>query len=100
MRSLTSSLLKHGAIITTEAKAKELRKHFEPLVTKAKKEMTLARRRQLMSDLLHKDDISALLSVAKANAKRAGGYLRLTRLPSNRHDAAAIMRIDIIDSEK
>ncbi|MEX1111960.1 MAG: 50S ribosomal protein L17 [Candidatus Andersenbacteria bacterium] len=97
MQNLTSSLLRHGAIVTTEAKAKELRKHVEPLITRAKLEMTLANRRLLTSRLLHKEDLDTLAEIAKANSKRAGGYLRLTHLPVTRADSAPQMRVELID---
>jgi large subunit ribosomal protein L17 len=96
MRLLTSSLLEHGAITTTEAKAKELRGHFEPLVTRAKQELTLANRRLLIAKLEHKADLPTLLEVAKRNEKRPGGYLRITKLPVKRSDAAHMAHIEIL----
>lgn len=100
MQGLTGSLLEHGSIVTTEAKAKELRKHFEPLVTMAKQELTLANRRRLISSLMHKADLGALVEVAKKQAKRPGGYLRITKLPVTRTDAAHMARIDILEESK
>lgn len=97
LMNLSSSLLEHGTIVTSEAKAKELRKFIEPLITKAKQEASLHMRRQLLSALPNKTDVGKLLAVAKANEKRPGGYLRLTRLPVTGGDAARKMRIDIID---
>lgn len=97
LANLSSSLLEHGSIVTSEAKAKELRKFIEPLITKAKQETGLHVRRQLLSQLPRKADAKRLLAVAKANEKRPGGYVRLTRLPLTGGDAAAKMRVDIID---
>lgn len=97
LQNLSSSLLRHGAIVTSEAKAKELRKFLEPLITKAKRETTLHVRRQLGAALLHKADVERLLAVAQANAKRPGGYLRLTHLPLVQGDAAAQMRVEFVD---
>lgn len=99
MQNLTSSLLEHGSIVTTEAKAKELRKHIEPLITKAKRDLTLANRRLLLSLLLHDKDLQPLVDIAQANKERTGGYLRLTRLPNTRADAAQEMRVDIISGK-
>ncbi len=96
MRLLTSSLLEHGAITTSEAKAKELRRHFEPLVTRAKQELTLANRRLLISELAHKKELPLLVEVAKKNEKRPGGYLRITKLPVTRSDAAHMAHIEIL----
>lgn len=96
MKGLISSLLEHGAIVTGEAKAKELRRHFEPLITRARAELTLANRRLLISGLMHKEDLPALIEVGKKNAKRPGGYLRITKLPITRTDAARMARIEIL----
>ena len=100
LQNLTSGLLTHGSIVTSEAKGKELRKFLEPLITKAKREVSLSIRRQLLAELLHKSDVTHLISVAQANAKRPGGYLRLTKLPQTRGDAARQVRVDIIDFGK
>ncbi|MDA1169120.1 MAG: 50S ribosomal protein L17 [bacterium] len=100
MQNLVSSLLAHGSIVTTEAKAKELRKHFEPLITKAKEELTLANRRRLISSLMHKTDLKGLVEVAKKQATRPGGYLRITKLPITRTDAAHMARVDIMEESK
>jgi large subunit ribosomal protein L17 len=99
LRSLSVSLLTHGAIVTTEAKAKELRTFFEPLVTKAREEATLHRRRQLLS-ALPKPQVEQLLEVAKKHQTRPGGYLRLTRVPATRQDASKMMKVTIIGYEK
>lgn len=96
-RGLTSQLLEHGSIVTTQTKAKALRRHFEPLVTEAKQDLTLHRRRNLLRKLAAPGDLDALRAVAKANEKRTGGYLRLTRLPITRHDGAPEVRIELVD---
>ncbi len=97
MKSLISALLLHGSIVTTEAKAKEIRVYCEPLITKAKKGEELANRRALLSATGKKADVERLFVVGKANSKRNGGYLRLTRLPHRRGDNSVMMRVDIID---
>lgn len=94
---LMAALLKHGSIVTTEAKAKELRRYCEPLITKAKQGQSLHVRRQLLSRLSTKANVERMLAVGQASSKRPGGYLRLTRLPGYRQDNAVMMRVDIID---
>lgn len=98
LKNLNSSLLEHRSIITTAAKAKELRKFFEPLVTEARGELTLHRRRRLLKKLIRKEDLGRLLEIAKLHEGRPGGYLRLTKLPLTRMDAASLVRIDIIET--
>jgi len=100
LQNLASGLLSHGSIVTSEAKGKELRRFLEPLITKAKREVSLSIRRQLLSELLHKNDVTQLLAVAKASAQRAGGYLRLTKLPVQRGDGSRQVRVDILDFGK
>lgn len=96
LRNLTDALLKHKSIVTTQAKGKELRMFFEPLVTKAKGELTLARRRKLLETLQSKEALAELVAIAKENEDRPGGYLRLTNLPRTRSDYAKEVRVDIV----
>lgn len=98
-KGLTSDLLMHGSLVTTSAKAKELRRHFEPLVTRAKTASTLHQRRVLRSRLGHARDLASLLRIGQTLKTRPGGYLRLTRLPRERQDGALRVRVDIIDYE-
>lgn len=95
LRNLTASLLQKGSLVTTSAKAKELRVYFERLISDARGEVTLAKRRRLLRKI-KKGDLAQLLEVAKAQSKRPGGYLRLTRLPKTRSDGAEESRVDIL----
>lgn len=82
MRSLAIALIEKGTIITTEAKAKELRGYVEKLVTQGKKD-TLAARRVVSSRLGNPKTsvISKLFGdIAKGYAERKGGYTRVTKL--------------------
>lgn len=82
LRGLALSLIEHGKIHTTEAKAKELRPYVEKLITKGKND-TVASRRLVMSLLgePHTDVVSKLFSdVAKRYTERNGGYTRIIKL--------------------
>jgi large subunit ribosomal protein L17 len=82
LRGLTISLLEHGKIKTTEAKAKELRPYVEKLITKGKKD-TMTTRRHLMSTLGEPSTkvVNKLFGdIAKKYADRPGGYTRITKL--------------------
>lgn len=94
-RNLTDALLEHGSIVTSEARGKELRGFFEPLLTDAKGELTLARRRRLLATV-SATGLSRLVDRAKQHSTRPGGYLRLTRLPRQRGDFAKTVRIDFV----
>ncbi len=82
MRGLALSLIEHGKIQTTEAKAKELRPYVEKLITKGKTD-TVATRRLIMSRLgePHTDVVNKLFTdIAKKYADRTGGYTRIIKL--------------------
>lgn len=99
MRGLCAGLLEHGSIVTTKTKARELRMFIEPLITEARKELTLHRRRSLLSKLGQKDSLPALIEIAKDNAKRDGGYTRITQLGSYQGDGASMVRVDFSAQE-
>jgi len=80
MRSLARSLVLHEAIVTTVAKAKELRPYVEKLVT-ASKAGTLASRRTVTERLGSGEAVKKLHDTfAKRYDKRAGGFVRIVRL--------------------
>lgn len=97
MRTMSSSLLEHGSLVTTEAKAKELRQFIEPLITAAKKEWTSSRRQHLARNFFTPVSVATLHTVADAARERRGGYLRLTKLPARFHDNVRRVKVDIID---
>lgn len=99
LRGLTSSLLEHGSLVTTRPKAKELQKYIEPLITKGKQELTLHVRRQLLQ-VMPAQDVPRLVAVSKEQQDRPGGYTRITKLVTRRHDNAAMVRVDLVDSPK
>lgn len=82
LRGLALSLIEHGKIKTTEAKAKELRPYVERLVTSAKEGSVAARRR--VSTRLGEpttDAVSKLFSdIAPKYKERAGGYTRIIKM--------------------
>lgn len=96
MRSLMRSLVIHESITTTEAKAKELRKFIEPLVTKAKTN-TLATRRLLAADIGDSTAAKKLVEViAPAHKDRKGGYTRVVKLPLRKTDGAKMASIQFV----
>ena len=82
LRGLALSLLEHGKIKTTDAKARELRPYVEKLITKGKTD-SVASRRLVQSALgePHTDVVSKLFTdISKRYADRNGGYTRITKL--------------------
>ena len=82
MRGLALSLLAHGKIKPTEAKAKELRSYVEKLITKGKTD-TLASRKLVLSSLGQPDTkvVTKLFSdIAPKYVDRKGGYTRIIKM--------------------
>ncbi len=80
LRSLARSLVLHESIVTTVAKAKELRPFIETLVTRSK-EGTLAGQRAVSARLNSAEATRKLHdTLAKRFAERQGGYTRIIRL--------------------
>ena len=91
------SLIMHKRITTTLAKAKELKKYVEPLITKAKEDSTNSRR-VVFSYLQNKEAIKELFStVAEKVGDRPGGYTRIIKLGTRQGDAAQICFIELVD---
>lgn len=81
VRSLAEALILKERILTTEARAKELRAIVEPMITKAKKP-TLAVRRALIAELGNRERVAKKLidTLAPRFAERKGGYTRITKV--------------------
>lgn len=97
LKALTSSLVQHGSLITTEAKGRELISYAEPLLREGKQELTLHRRRRLLSKLARQEDLPALLEISEAAKERTSGWIRLTKMPRRQGDGAKLVRVEIID---
>tara|TARA_B100000508_G_scaffold140402_1_gene141290 strand:- start:5663 stop:5953 length:291 start_codon:yes stop_codon:yes gene_type:complete len=82
MRGLAVSLIEHGQIVTTTAKAKELRPFAERLVTYAKKGTVAARRNAATKLGEPKDVVIKKLfdEIAPKYADRTGGYTRIIKM--------------------
>jgi large subunit ribosomal protein L17 len=98
LRNLATSLIEHGAIETTEAKAKELRPFVEKLITKAKSG-TLHDRR-LAGRHVHKRAAADKLfhDLGPRFATRRGGYTRILKTGHRKGDGAEMARIELIES--
>lgn len=101
MRNLTIALIEHRRIQTTDAKAKELRKFVEPLLTFAKKG-TLHARRQVLKALPGKQGQLAtealFKELAPLVADRPGGYTRIIKLGPRTNDRAPVSLIEFVDA--
>ena len=97
MRNLATSLIEHGAIETTEAKAKELRPFVEKLITKAKTG-TLHSRRLTVRHIQKREAADKLFQeIGPRYATRAGGYTRILKTGHRKGDGADLARIELIE---
>jgi large subunit ribosomal protein L17 len=97
LKGLALDLIRHGKITTTEARAKELRKVVEPLVTLAKKEDVASRRLVTARLMNRKTETKKLVDeIAPAYKGRRGGYTRITKLPVRKSDASRMAVIEFV----
>lgn len=97
LRGLMCSLIKYQAITVTLARAKEMRRGTEKLVTTAKKG-GLANRRLLISRLDNLEVADLLMDVIAPQIKRNSGYLRIERTGFRKGDHAEMTTISFVDS--
>src|SRR6056297_1911537 len=87
LENMACSLIEHKRINTTVAKAKELRKFVEPIITRSKEDST-HNRREAFKNLQSKNAVTELFrEVAPKVAKREGGYTRIIKLGTRMGDA-------------
>ena len=98
-RNQSAALIKHEQIITTLAKAKELRPYVEKLITLAKKG-GLSNRRLAHGRLLDETQLVKLFDVlAPRYADRNGGYTRVIKAGIRASDASPIAIIEFVDRD-
>ena len=103
LRNLTSQLIEHGRITTTETKARRMQPLAEKVITKAKRG-DLHSRRLVLATLFDKKNsapedrlVKKLFDeVAPALADREGGYTRITKIGPRKGDNAPMAIIEII----
>lgn len=97
LANMATSLILHKRITTTCAKAKELRKYVEPLITKSKDDSTHSRR-IVFSYLKNKESVAELFGpVAQKIADRPGGYTRVLKTMNRKGDNAEMAIIELVD---
>src|SRR5260370_32569860 len=96
MRNLCTDLIAHGRITTTEAKAKELRRWVERLITEAKADDLAARRR--VAREISQDEVADKLfsNLMPRLRERPGGYTRIIRKGPRLRDAPPMVSIELV----
>lgn len=98
LAGLTKDVIKNGYVVTTEARAKEVRKFVDKMVTYGKDGSLVSRRKALA--FLQNDVVAvgkAFNELAARYANRNGGYTRIIKLNERKGDDALLVRLELVD---
>ncbi len=96
LRNIVTSFMKHEKIVTTDAKAKELRKIAEKIITLGKKD-SLHARRQVLSFIRDRAVVKKLFEeLSPRYSERDGGYSRIVKVGYRAGDNAPMSVIELI----
>ena len=97
LAGLTKDVITNGYVVTTETRAKEVRKFVDKMITYGKEGSLVARRKALA--FLHNDKevVSKVFNeLAKTYETRNGGYTRIIKLKERRGDDALEVRLELV----
>lgn len=98
LAGLTKTVITNGYVVTTEARAKEVRILVDKMITYGKRGTLVSRRKALA--FLHNDarvvDI-IFNDLAKKYESRNGGYTRILKLNERKGDDALLVRLELVD---
>ena len=97
LAGLTKDVIMHESVVTTEARAKEVRKFVDKMITYGKRGTLVSRRKALA--FLHNDNevVSKVFNeLATRYENRNGGYTRLIKLDERRGDDALEVKIELV----
>ena len=98
LAGLTKDVINHGYVVTTDARAKEVRKFVDKMITYGKDGSLVARRKALAFLHNDKDTVNKVFTeLAPKYANRNGGYTRLIKLNERRGDDAMQIRLELVD---
>ena len=111
LRNLTTDLIVNGRIVTTETRAKEVRKFADKMITSGKKGDLASRRRaaafmmDVVADVKEEEDKDVVQTalqklfddVAPRFENRNGGYTRIIKMDARRGDAAKMAVLELVD---
>jgi len=96
-RNLVADLFRHGKIVTTEAKAREVRGMAEKIMTLGK-DNTLASRRRALAFITDKNVIDKVFAeIAPRYKDRPGGYTRLVKIGPRPGDGAPTAKLELVE---
>ena len=97
LAGLTKDVIKNGHVVTTDARAKEVRKFVDKMITYAKNGSLVSRRKALA--FLQNDKVAVDIlfnELAKTYETRNGGYTRIIKLKERRGDDALEVRLELV----
>lgn len=98
-RNMVSSLFKHERIRTTKAKAREIRRTAEKMITRAKVD-SVHNRRMVARDIKDEAILAKLFTdIAPRFVKRPGGYTRMLKIGQRNGDASEMVLLELVDEE-
>ena len=99
LRNMVTDLFKYGKITTTLAKAKELRRVADKMITLAKRGDLTSRRRAL-AFIRDKNIVRKLFSELREKyLDRAGGYTRVIKIGPRRGDASIMAIVELVEEK-
>ena len=97
LAGLTKDVILNGYVVTTEARAKEVRKFVDKMITYGKDGSLVARRKALAFLHNDKDVVSKVFNeLAKNYESRNGGYTRIIKLKERRGDDALEVKLELV----
>ena len=96
-RNLVTELLRHEKIVTTEAKAREVRSLAEKIITLGKKSGLHSYRQTLSYVLDKKVTEKVFADLAKRYSERPGGYTRIIKLEPRLGDGAPMAKLELVE---
>ncbi len=96
-RNLVADLFRHGKLVTTEAKAREIRGMAEKIITLGK-ENSLASRRRALAFITDKNVVDKVFAdIAPRYKDRPGGYTRLVKIGPRPGDGAPTAKLELVE---
>ena len=100
LANLTKDVIMNGRVITTETRAKEVRKFVDKMITYGKDGSLVSRRKALA--FLHNDNTAVKKifdELAPRYANRNGGYTRILKLSERRGDDALMVILELVEGD-
>jgi len=97
LRNIVTSFLREGKVTTTEARARELKRVADKMITLGKRG-DLHARRQALAYITDKEVVMKLFNdIAPKYAQRSGGYTRTVKIGPRRGDAAEMVLVELVE---